>query len=92
MARITWFISACISIGLALSALAFDVRDIATRIADAWPAYHPSPGESVQLDAIARLESDRQPGIMARFVEFGRRALLHPDYHGDHFDPGRMAT
>lgn len=90
MARITWFISACISLALGAIGLAFATRDIAIRLADGWPAYHPSPGESLQLDAATRLESDRQPGIASRFVAFGRRALLHPDYHGDHFDPGRM--
>jgi hypothetical protein len=75
MARITWFVSALVSSLIAL----------------AWPAYHPSPGESIALDVAVRAEVDnRQPGIMSRFAEFVRRALTHAEFTAGHFDPGRM--
>lgn len=56
-----------------------------------WPAYHPSPGESIALDVATRTEVDnRQPGIWSRFAEFARRALTHDEFTAGHFDPGRM--
>lgn len=56
-----------------------------------WPAFRPEARESIALDTVAReLVDERQPGIASRFVEFGRRALLHPDFTAGHFDPGRM--
>lgn len=74
-----------------LVALPFVSRDIAIRLADGWPAYHPTPGESIALDAAAREYVDaRQPGIMSRFAEFILRALTHDEFTAGHFDPGRM--
>jgi hypothetical protein len=93
MARITWFVSACISLLVGLLSLSLSVRDIAVRAAEGWPAYHPSPGESIALDIAARSEVDaRQPGILARFAEFIRRALTHDEFTAGHFDPGRITA
>lgn len=56
-----------------------------------WPDFIPSARESIALDVVARETVDhRQPGILARFAEFIRRALTHAEFTAGHFDPGRM--
>ena len=56
-----------------------------------WPDFIPSARESIALDLASRERVDaRQPGILARFAEFIRRALAHDEFSAGHFDPGRM--
>jgi hypothetical protein len=80
----------CASIAFLVGLLAFAAPP-AIAAFSAWPAYHPSPGVSIALDAAAREHVDsRQPGILSRFSEFARRALTHDEFTAGHFDPGRM--
>ncbi len=90
MARITWFVSACISICLGIVGnFAHALREVGDSLDQGWPAYHPSPGESIALDAATRSEVDaRQPGIAASFAAFARRALTHDEFTAGHYDPG----
>lgn len=88
MARIAWFLSACLSLIFGISTAPADFAD---RLTLDWPDFHPSPNESIALDQVARVSVDhRQPGIAARFADFIRRAMSHDDFVAGHFDPGRM--
>lgn len=90
MARIHWFITACLSIALGFASLVHSVQNFGVALSEGWPLYLPPPGESIALDAATRREQvdHRQPGIVSRFVAFIERALTHDDYAADHFDPG----
>lgn len=85
MARIVRFIAASLSIlGYLLSPLVAFASGVV-----AWPAFHPSPGESIALDVASRAEGDaRQPGILARFAEYARRGLTHDEFSAGRYDPG----
>ena len=65
----------------------FTVAAIVERII---PNFQPNAGFSLALDSLLGVIDAELPISRSRVRAFIDRALTHPDFSADHFDPGRM--